>query len=275
MSLKNVLVVEDEDKWLDIYKRNIERLEYPVRLARNLQEAINILKEMVFAVAIVDMRLDTYDDRNVDGLRVLEEIVSLGDITSSIVVTGYGTMQIARDAIKKYDAFDIIEKDKIDPGVIENLITRAMEDFKNRSSKVQINIFQLLRGERMAWDWEHEMLRVIKPKNGITTMKEFLNTLVSPFIPIIPKYKKFDVTVSSDTKVASGCYWSRAVGMPIVIVYGEGEHIDPMIESLQKANDLLGNKYTLGERLKDFSKANLRGMVWTIKNKKRDEFGKD
>lgn len=273
MTIKNILVVEDEDKWLSIYKRNIERLKYPLKLSRNLHEAIDILNEMAFAVAIIDMRLDKYDDRNVDGLRVLEEIVSIGDVTSSIVVTGFGTMQIARDAIKKYNAFDTIEKGDIDPDVIENLISRAMKDYQNRSSIAKVEAFQLLRGDRMGWDWEHEMLREINPKGGIPTIEKFLDTLVLSFIPIIPKNKKSGITVSLDTKIASGYYWSRSIGMPIAIAYGEKKNIDIIIGNLQKANDLLGNEYILGDQLKDFSKANLRGIVWRIKNKNRNDFG--
>ena len=364
MLLRNILVVEDEDNWLGIYRRNIEPLGYPVRFAQNLQEATNILKEMAFAVAIVDMRLDKDDDGNVDGLRVFEEIVSLGDLTSLIVVTGYGTMQIARDAFKKYNAFETIEKGKFDPDpeIIEALISRAMENFIDRGSRgrTQTDIFELFRGERMAWDWEDEMRIVLKPRGTIPMLKDFLNGLASRFVPMIPEHKKSAVSVSLDTEIASGCYWSRAVGLPIVIVYGHREGIEPIVDrflfsirsehkkdlyneiisdglrrefesneillspnatisaketeeieekhcswliidednertysikaypttgdkeklniytkNLQKANDVLGSKYTLGKQLHHSSKGVLRGVVWAVENKKRDDFGKD
>jgi ActR/RegA family two-component response regulator len=271
--LKNILIVEDEDNWINNYSRYIEPFGYPLKVAKNLKEAINILKEMTFVAAFVDICLNKNDKSNTDGLKVLEEIKSIGDLTSSIVITGYGTMKIARDALKKYNALDTIDKSTINPNIINNLINQAIEEFKNNSLKQPFSVLPHLRGERSASDWDYDILTLTKPKGGIETLHEFLTHLVSPFCPIIAEYCRLAMSSSLNSKIVWGYYWSRALGKPIAIVFGEKEKINPWIEN-DNISSLMSSEYNVAELLKDYSRANLRGTVWSLKDKTREEFGK-
>src|SRR5215468_432306 len=101
---ENVLIVDDEEDWCQIYERAARRQGLSViEVARNLQQARALLDTMAYAVAFVDIGLDVADDRNIDGLRVMETIRELGDETSILVVTGRigaDVVPITRDAIK-------------------------------------------------------------------------------------------------------------------------------------------------------------------------------
>jgi ActR/RegA family two-component response regulator len=123
----NLLIVEDDDDWSAIYRRaaRSEGLT-TVRVAKDLSQLDDALREMTFAVALVDIGLDVADDRNVDGLLALERVRKLGDDTSLIVVTGRSgrdVLPITRDALKKYEAFDAIGLDppsEFSPGAGRN-----------------------------------------------------------------------------------------------------------------------------------------------------------
>lgn len=73
MTLKdNVLLVEDERRWSEIYERAVRRVGFEsVRAVTTFSDAEQAVDSMRFAVAVVDIGLHVDDDRNVDGLRVM------------------------------------------------------------------------------------------------------------------------------------------------------------------------------------------------------------
>ena len=80
-----------------------------VKVAEDLAEATALIDEMQFAVAFVDIGLDVANDRNIDGLRVMDKIRSAHDETSIVVVTGRSgqdVLPIAKDAVRRYGAHD-------------------------------------------------------------------------------------------------------------------------------------------------------------------------
>lgn len=116
----NILIVEDEEEWSQAYKRAIDAVggNHTVKVAKDLTTAEDLIGTTKFAVAFVDVGLDVADDRNVDGLSVMERIRATGDETSIIVVTGRSgqdLLPITRDAIQKYDAYYAVGKPTAEP----------------------------------------------------------------------------------------------------------------------------------------------------------------
>jgi DNA-binding NtrC family response regulator len=73
--MKTLLIVDDEEN----YRFSLEfalKKQYQTRLAKNMEEAIAILKEgkPEIDIALIDIRLDSEDDTNIDGIRILEWI---------------------------------------------------------------------------------------------------------------------------------------------------------------------------------------------------------
>lgn len=73
--MKTLLIVDDEEN----YRFSLEfalKKQYQIQLAKNMVEAIDILKKgnPEIDIALIDIRLDSEDDTNIDGIRILEWI---------------------------------------------------------------------------------------------------------------------------------------------------------------------------------------------------------
>ncbi|MDO9565253.1 MAG: response regulator [Candidatus Desulfaltia sp.] len=76
---------------------NVEVFEDP-------QKALNRINEKEFDVVVTDIMM-----ADVNGIQVLEEVRKKSDKTKVIIITGYATVALAREAMDK-GAFDIIAK---------------------------------------------------------------------------------------------------------------------------------------------------------------------
>lgn len=159
-------------------------------MAHSLAKAQTLIDAMKFAVAFVDIGLDIDDDRNIDGLRVMEKIRSVGDETSIIVVTGRSgrdVLPITRDAIKKYDAFDAVGKVPIEPSDIRRLVRGGLEAYAQVSSTMRTRVNDVLRGDVPGLEWDDRMLNAIKIAGGASGLYKFLDSLVKNFLPLVPR----------------------------------------------------------------------------------------
>lgn len=129
----SLLIVEDDEEWCAIYADMATREGVgTVKTATNLAGAVELVDQIRFSFAIIDIGLDTAEDYNADGMKVLQRIRSLGDETSLIVVTGRSgvdVLPLTRDAIMKYQVLDIVGKMKVVPQDIREAIHRGVEAF--------------------------------------------------------------------------------------------------------------------------------------------------
>ncbi len=104
----NILVVDDEP----LVRRSLSEfltLEgYTVSSAGNGREALNMLKDYLADIVITDMKMP-----ELDGIHLLHEIRQNFPATSVVMITGYGSIENAVEAIKQ-GAFDYITKPIID-----------------------------------------------------------------------------------------------------------------------------------------------------------------
>lgn len=123
-----VLVVEDTQSWQDIFKEALLGEGYHVRAAGSYAEAKTILDRQSFDVAVLDIRLSEGDTKNTDGMKVLEDIRNAGDRTSVIIVSGYATVGLTRDAFKRFSVLDFLQKDQFDEPEFLELIRRGIQE---------------------------------------------------------------------------------------------------------------------------------------------------
>jgi DNA-binding NtrC family response regulator len=125
----NILVVDDEP----LVRRSLSEfltLEgYTVSSASNGREALNVLKDYLADIVITDMKMP-----ELDGIHLLNEIKQNFPATSVIMVTGYGSIENAVDAIKQ-GAFDYITKP-----IIDNEIRVVLERLVKQKELVEENI---------------------------------------------------------------------------------------------------------------------------------------
>lgn len=117
--MKRILVADDEINMCRILKIILEKDGYSVLTANSGKEAIQILKsESTIDLIISDLRMP-----EMDGLDVLEFIKETKKDIPIILITAYGSIEIAVEAMKK-GAADFITK-PFDKNVIRHIIRRV------------------------------------------------------------------------------------------------------------------------------------------------------
>ena len=114
-----ILVVDDDSSLRRVMKMQLEEAGYQVSLAQDGDEAWNILKETEPHLVITDLRMPT------SGLELLNRITNEGLQTTTIVITAFGTIESAVEAMKM-GAYDYVTK-PIDFDALVLVVHRAIE----------------------------------------------------------------------------------------------------------------------------------------------------
>jgi len=99
-----ILVVDDERSIRNTLKEILEYEGHTVRLAESGMEALEVLKGVQCDLIFCDIKMP-----GMDGIELLENIVSMSIETPVIMISGHGTIDTAVECIKK-GAYDFIEK---------------------------------------------------------------------------------------------------------------------------------------------------------------------
>ena len=113
-----VLVLDDEPIVGRRLKTALEKSGYEVESFEDAREALRRSDEKVFDIIVTDVRME-----EVDGLQVLEHVLARSARSKVIVITGYATVEVAREALAK-GAFDFIAK-PFKPDDLREVIARA------------------------------------------------------------------------------------------------------------------------------------------------------
>lgn len=100
----SVMVVDDEPIVGKRLKPALEKSGFEVECYERPAEAVDRLKEKEFDIIVTDLRMD-----GMDGIQILEHVMEHCDRTRVILITGYATVEVAREALVK-GAFDFISK---------------------------------------------------------------------------------------------------------------------------------------------------------------------
>lgn len=117
---KRVLVVDDEIDIGRFFYRLLNGKDLRVVLATNGKEARQALHNQEFHLALLDLKLP-----DVHGLQLLKEIKELQPGCEVIIMTGYGTIRTAVEAIR-LGAYDFLEKPFNDISEIEHLVESVL-----------------------------------------------------------------------------------------------------------------------------------------------------
>ena len=101
---KSILILDDEEMIRDLLYETFTRKGYKVDTAANGKEAVLKLGKNEYNLLISDLRLP-----DISGMEVLEKIKSEGRTTGVIMITAYGSIKNAVNAMKQ-GAFDYITK---------------------------------------------------------------------------------------------------------------------------------------------------------------------
>jgi len=117
----SVLIVEDDEKMRDLLRKIITREGYPVEEAANGDAALTLIEKNVYDIVLTDVKMP-----GLDGIELLKEIKKISARTYVIIMTAFGTIGSAVEAMKQ-GAYDYISKPfKLDE--IQILIRKILDE---------------------------------------------------------------------------------------------------------------------------------------------------
>ncbi len=129
--MEEILVIDDEKKMHRILQLALEGIGCQVRAACSGMEGLDLARNRLPALVITDMKMP-----GMSGMDVLQEIKKIDDQVPVIIMTAYGTVQTAVDAMKT-GAFDYILK-PFDISEMEVITRKALEYRKLSREIVQL-----------------------------------------------------------------------------------------------------------------------------------------
>ncbi|RJR44350.1 MAG: response regulator [Desulfobacteraceae bacterium] len=115
-----MLVVDDEKNIRLTLSQSLDSLGIEISTAVNGEEALRKLQEQEFSLIILDLRMP-----GMDGMEVLRHVRTRWPKTRVIVITAYGTVESAVEAMK-LGADDFIQK-PFTPAEIRELAMQVLE----------------------------------------------------------------------------------------------------------------------------------------------------
>lgn len=132
-----LLIVDDDEPFRAALGGAMERRGFAVSLAGDGGEAVALAKATVFEYALVDMRM-----AGMGGIETIQKLRAIDDGTRIVVLTGFGTIANAVDAMKA-GAFDYLAK-PVDAAACE----RALQGLRALTSEGPLPSL-----ERVEWEY--------------------------------------------------------------------------------------------------------------------------
>jgi DNA-binding NtrC family response regulator len=130
MERKSVLVVDDEKNIRLTLSRALEGIDVDVTAAVNGEEALAALADRHIDVVLLDLRMP-----GMDGIEVLRHVAREFPAIRVIIITAYGTVDRAVDAMK-LGAVDFIEK-PVTPAEVRSRVTELLDRERVREEKAR------------------------------------------------------------------------------------------------------------------------------------------
>jgi DNA-binding NtrC family response regulator len=126
-----ILVVDDEDAQREIIADVLMRAKYEIKQASNADDAVKEINKDRLDLIITDLRMD-----NGSGMDVLREAKQLSPETEIIVMTAYGSIESAVEAMRQ-GAYDYITK-PFDKDVLLVSVRKALEHKQLREENLKL-----------------------------------------------------------------------------------------------------------------------------------------
>ena len=118
--LINVLMVDDEEGFVDVLVKRMSKRKLNVTKAYSGAEALQAMRKHDFDVAILDLKM-----QDMDGIEVLKILKKMDPDLKVIMLTGHGSETAAKDGIK-FGAADYLTK----PCDLNELVAKIREVHK-------------------------------------------------------------------------------------------------------------------------------------------------
>jgi two-component system phosphate regulon sensor histidine kinase PhoR len=127
----DVVVIDDEDSVREGCRQTLESEGYRVLVAADGVEGLDLLKRARPGVVILDLRMP-----GISGVEVLEKLPGIDPHVIPIIITGYGTIDVAVQAMK-LGAFDFLTK-PLDIDQLLGVVDRGLRKYEALVSETAV-----------------------------------------------------------------------------------------------------------------------------------------
>ena len=118
-----ILILDDEPIVLKRLKPALEKSGYEIEVFSRSLEASDRIMEQDFDIVITDLKME-----GIDGMEFLTRVKDRSPLTEVIVITGFATMETAKESFKK-GVFDFLAK-PFKLGEIKEVVVKAESKIK-------------------------------------------------------------------------------------------------------------------------------------------------
>jgi DNA-binding NtrC family response regulator len=116
-----VLILDDEPIVGKRLGPALAKMGLEVEVFEDPHRALDRIQRKTFDIVVTDIRME-----DIDGIEILEKVRARSEHTKVIMITGYATVEVAREAMGK-GAFDFIAK-PFKPNDLREVILKAAND---------------------------------------------------------------------------------------------------------------------------------------------------
>ncbi|QGY39475.1 response regulator [Pseudodesulfovibrio cashew] len=119
----SILILDDEPIVSKRLQPALEKMGYEIESFYKSAEAMERIRERSFDIVVTDLKME-----GIDGMQFLAEVKRLSPSTEVIVITGFATMDTAKESMRK-GVFDFLAK-PFKLGEIQEVIRKAEEHIR-------------------------------------------------------------------------------------------------------------------------------------------------
>lgn len=160
----NLLIVDDDEELGQTLGDILQGMGYGVEIALSGKEALRNLEGRYFNLALIDIKLP-----DADGLELLHKLKLINPEMEGIVITGYGSLETAREALRR-GAFDYVLK----PLKMEEVLSTVREALAKQRRVVEEK--QRLNQEQEAKEF-YRTLSIVDGLTGLYNYRHFRELL--------------------------------------------------------------------------------------------------
>jgi ActR/RegA family two-component response regulator len=215
-----VLIIEDNTKLQDKFKRIIFDAGYQVDVAGTKAEAIEKIRCKTYHVAMIDIMLtDDFADRG--GIECLEYLKHIDEGTEAIILSATNDVRVPVESWKKGALTYLVKKDIRSSEDLVREVKIARDKCKMNFYGPFDNLAAYLAQPEMAVFFEDNLMKVLG--GNISRAGSILQQLFDPILPVLrSKQHMYGVDIDKDGKRITGLLWSKAIGSAVWVSLAMG-----------------------------------------------------
>ena len=211
-----VLISEDTDLWQGIFARLLAGKPFEVHQAKDLPTTLSELDRYFFNVVIVDLALDPSDESRLDGIDTMRRISRLAEGTQAIVLTGRGSVELAVSALRDFQVYHFLEKERFKEG---NFI-EALGEASTKAYRLAVGPGHSQPPEALVGpvNW-HQFSSVLHV--GQEDLELSIHALVRASLPIRFRGKTLNLVFAPNRDALCVEFWSKWFGCAVRLMVGK------------------------------------------------------